>query len=117
MTFSFSNEVVRFLKENYNKYYTAREIALHIANAFSEDCDKKIRTSKDGYLKNREDCIVQWMREIYSSKNTWVKKGISITAGRPRKYYYIVEDIEKEKKFVKKMKKNIINQKKSYIQY
>lgn len=57
------------------------------------------------------------MREIYSSKNTWVKKGISITAGRPRKYYYIVEDIEKEKKFVKKMKKSIINQKKSYIQY
>ena len=45
------------------------------------------------------------MREIYSSKNTWVKKGISITAGRPRKYYYIVEDIEKEKKICEENEK------------
>jgi len=88
MTFSFRNEVVNLLKENQNKYFTAREIAVDISEKFPKACEEKIKNSKDGYLKDKEDCILQWVREISSDKNAWLKKGISITAGRPRKYYY-----------------------------
>ena len=87
MSFSFRNEVVGFLKENLNKTYTAREISVCIADKFPIACEEKIKNSKDGYLKTKEDCIGQWVREISSDKNALLKKGVSITAGRPRKYY------------------------------
>ena len=87
MSFSFRNEVVGFLKKNLNKTYTAREISVCIADKFPVACEEKIKNSKDGYLKTKEDCIAQWVREISSDKNALLKKGISITAGRPRKYY------------------------------
>lgn len=96
MAFSFRNEVFTLLKENQNKYFTAREIAVIISEKFPEACKEKIKHSKDGYLKDREACILQWVREISSDKNAWIKKGISITAGRPRKYYFSTQEKDME---------------------
>lgn len=93
MSFSFRNEVLSFLKNNADKSYTAREIAIYIADHFPRDCQKKIKTSKDGYIKTKDDCIDQWVREISSDRNAWINKGISITAGRPRKYYFANDEL------------------------
>ena len=92
MTFRFRDEVIKLLKENQNKYYTAREISVIIAEKFPKACEEKIKNSKDGYLKDKEDCIQQWVREISADKNAWIKKGCSITAGRPRKYYFTTDE-------------------------
>ena len=89
MTFSFRKEVINFLKANQNKYFTAREINEYIADKFPDACEEKMRNSKGGYLKTKKDCINQWGAELSSYKNTLTKEGISMTAGRPRKYYYI----------------------------
>lgn len=88
MTFSFRNEVITLLKEIPNKYFTAREITEYIADKFPEACEEKMKNSKGGYLKTKKDCINQWSAELSSYKNTFAKEGISMTAGRPRKYYY-----------------------------
>lgn len=88
MTFSFRKEVINFLKANQNKYFTAREINEYIADKFPDACEEKMRNSKGGYLKTKKDCINQWGAELSSYKNTLTKEGISMTAGRPRKYYY-----------------------------
>lgn len=89
--FSFRHEVIAFLKNNSNKSFTAREISEYIANTFPENCEEKIKNSKGGCLKTKEDCIQQWVAEISSYKERFLTKGISITAGRPRKYYYATE--------------------------
>lgn len=88
MSFSFRNEVVSFLRKNQDKPYTAREISESIAKSFPKNCEEKIKNSKDGYIKTEEDCVSQWVRELSSDKNALLKKGVSITAGRPRKYYF-----------------------------
>lgn len=88
MTFSFRNEVILLLKSNPTKYFTAREITEYIAEKFPEACEEKMKNSKGGYLKTKNDCINQWVAEIGAYKDTWIKKGVSMTAGRPRKYYY-----------------------------
>ena len=88
MTFSFRNEIILFLKSNPTKYFTAREITEYIAEKFPEACEEKMKNSKGGYLKTKNDCINQWVAEIGAYKDTWIKKGVSMTAGRPRKYYY-----------------------------
>ena len=88
MTFSFRNEVIFLLKSNPTKYFTAREITEYIAEKFPEACEEKMKNSKGGYLKTKNDCINQWVAEIGAYKDTWIKKGVSMTAGRPRKYYY-----------------------------
>jgi len=95
MSFSFRNEVAKLLKENQNKYFTAREIATLIANNFPKACEEKMKNSKDGHLKTQNDCINQWVAEITAYKDMWTKKGISITAGRPRKYYSTTDENKK----------------------
>ena len=89
MAFSFRNEIITLLKENPNKYFTAREMTEYIVEKFPEACEEKMKNSKGGYLKTKSDCIHQWVAEIGAYKDTWIKKGVSMTAGRPRKYYYI----------------------------
>ena len=89
MVFSFRKEVITFLKDNKNKYYTAREITEHIVEQYPEACEEKMKNSKGGYLKTKNDCIHQWVAEIGAYKESFMKKGISMTAGRPRKYYYL----------------------------
>ena len=88
MTFSFRNEVIILLKSNPNKHFTAREITEYIADKFPEACEEKMKNSKGGYLRTKNDCIHQWVAEIGAYKETWIKKGVSMTAGRPRKYYF-----------------------------
>lgn len=88
MSFSFKNEVVTYLKQNKNIAFTARDIAEYIATKFPDDCQEKIKNSKNGYIKTKDECINQWVAEIASYKDSWIKKGISLTAGRPRKYYF-----------------------------
>lgn len=88
MTFSFRSEVISLLKENPNRYFTAREITEYIVEKFPKACEEKMKNSKGGYLKTKNDCIHQWVAEIGAYKETWIKKGVSMTAGRPRKYYY-----------------------------
>lgn len=95
MTFSFRNEVTKFLKENKNKYFTAREITEYIVEKFPEACEEKMKNSKGGYLKTQNDCISQWVAEIGAYKATWLKKGVSMTAGRPRKYYFTTDESNK----------------------
>lgn len=104
MTFSFRNEVITLLKENPNKYFTAREITEYIVEKFPKACEEKIKNSKGGYIKTKNDCIHQWVAEIGAYKDTWVKKGVSMTAGRPRKYYYANNEksIECYESFVRK---------------
>ena len=77
------------LKDNKNKYFTAREITEYIAEIYPKACEEKMRNSKGGYLKTKNDCIQQWVAEIGAYKDNLAKQGISITAGRPRKYYYL----------------------------
>lgn len=89
MAFSFRKEVITFLKDNKNKYFTAREITEYIAEKYPKACEEKMRNSKGGYLKTKNDCIQQWVAEIGAYKDNLAKQGISITAGRPRKYYYL----------------------------
>ena len=74
MSFSFRNEVFKFLQSNPNNSYTAKEISEYIANKFPDDCEEKIKNSKEGYLQTKEDCIQQWARELGSDKNVWIKK-------------------------------------------
>ena len=93
MSFNFRNEILKFLQNNKNNSFTAREISEYIAKTFPNACEDKIKNSKGEYLKTKEDCIQQWAAEISAAKESWTKKGISMTAGRPRKYY-ILEDIE-----------------------
>ena len=89
MAFSFRNEIITLLKENPNRYFTAREMTEYIVEKFPEACEEKMKNFKGGYLKTKSDCVHQWVAEIGAYKDTWIKKGVSMTAGRPRKYYYI----------------------------
>lgn len=88
MVFSFRNEVVTLLKENPNRYFTAREITEYIVEKFPKAYEDKIKNSKNNYLKTKNDCIHQWVAEIGAYKDVFAKKGISMTAGRPRKFYF-----------------------------
>ncbi len=94
MAFNFTNEVVNFLQKNLDKSFTANEIAQYIANKFPSACETKIKKSK-GRLKTTEDCIHQWSAEIGAHKDAFIKKGVLMTAGRPRKYY-ISNNIEEK---------------------
>lgn len=105
MAFSFRNEVIILLKSNPNRYFTAREITEYIAEKFPKACEEKMKNSKGGYLKTKNDCINQWIAEIGAYKDTWIKKGISMTAGRPRKYYVTNNETTLEVN-VKNTKKN-----------
>lgn len=104
MSFSFRNEIVKFLKEHKNQSFTARELTLYIVNNFPKACEEKMKNSKEGYLKTKDDLIHQWVAEIGAYKNSWDKKGISMTAGRPRKYYFSdeLENLQDEIKEVTK---------------
>lgn len=88
VAFSFINEVVNFLRKNENQLYTAREIVENIVENFPNACNEKMKNSKGNYLKTKNDCIQQWVAEISAHKDSWQKKGILMTAGRPRKYYF-----------------------------
>lgn len=87
MAFNFRGEVVKFLQENLSESFTAREIAECIANKYPQACEAKIKNSKNNHLKNKNDCINQWVAEIAAYKEKFATKGVLMTASRPRKYY------------------------------
>lgn len=68
MAFSFTKEVITFLKDNKNKYFTAREITEYIAEKYPIACEEKMRSSKGGYLMTKNYCIHQWVAEIGAYK-------------------------------------------------
>ena len=70
MVFSFRKEVITFLKDNKNKYYTAREITEHIVEQYPEACEEKMKNSKGGYLKTKND-ILNKVEEIASFLNAF----------------------------------------------
>lgn len=94
MAFNFTNEVVAFLKKNVGKFFTARQIAEYIAENFPHACEEKIKNSKN--LKNLADCIRQYSNEIGAHKDIFPKKGVSMTSDRPRRYYIVKQENQKD---------------------
>lgn len=105
----FRDIIIGYLKNNVNSNFTARDIAEWYAEKYPEEVENKIKTSKDGYIKNRHDCVLQLVRQIYGCidfYNKKVKKSekIYISADRPKKFSYLSQDIDAYKQYNQKEK-------------
>ena len=94
MASNLGTKVFEFLKENPDKKYTAREIAIWIFESFPEYIEKKKSRSKATVIPiNDDDSVIQQVvAEIGSQRPRLQKKytQLKTTEGRPRKYYYTV---------------------------
>lgn len=92
MSLNLANIVVKFLSENPNQKYTAREIAKWIFGNHPEDCRKKQKnsTATKTPLDSEKALIQQLVAEIGSQRPRLQKKhkNIKTTEGRPRKFYF-----------------------------
>ena len=100
-TFSLNIAVARFLKENPEHKFTAREIAEWVQQKYPKECQEKLEKSKN--IKDETSLRNQLVAEIGSHRFQIQKKHpkVKTTEERPRKYYYTdkddTEEIEKLK--------------------
>lgn len=94
MTQTLKDIVAELLKNNPNKYLTAREIAEWIIENKKDYCDRKLNKTS---VKNEKDLIRQLIAEIgrYTSAS-FANINIYRTADRPQRYYYHNKNIDSE---------------------
>ena len=90
--------VISVLKENQQKQFTARELAVEICKRYTIYAKNKLESSEK--LTNETDLIGQVTAEIGSQKPLLMKKNkhIKTSAGKPRKYYWVqnISQIEQD---------------------
>ena len=109
MKLNLGNIFIEFLRNNSDKKFTAREIAEWITRTYPEECDQKIKNSKNK-LKNEVSSAEEMNKllirilvgEIVSHRVSFQKKSpqIKTTEGRPRKYYYTEQSEADEIKII-----------------
>lgn len=97
----FRNIIIGYLKRNVNSNFTAKDIAEWYADEYPNEVQNKINSSKEGYIKNKHDCILQLVRQIYGLIDFYNKKAkkcerIYISADRPKKFAYLSQDSNNE---------------------
>lgn len=92
MALNLPKTIVEFLKQNPDKYFTARDLAEWIWHNKNKDCLEKMKNSKATIIPiNNPDALIgQIVREIGAAKKRIfeLSPNIKITAERPRKYYF-----------------------------
>lgn len=97
--FSLTKAFCDYLSEHLNQTFTAKEIATAFAKQYPKAVEEKIASSKNGYIKDVDGCIQQWAAEIGAHKDSWLKKGIFLSADRPRQYaLYKDQNLKKQTK-------------------
>lgn len=88
MALNLAKTVIKYLRDNQNKKFTAREIANWIYSNYPDECQEKRERSDS--IHSEEDLVQQIVREIASQRpRLQVKhRELRTTEGRPRKYYY-----------------------------
>ncbi|MFV1465080.1 MULTISPECIES: COG2958 family protein [unclassified Phaeobacter] len=97
--FSITKFVPKFLKDNPEERFTAREIAQWITRTYPEATERKRLSSnaKKVPLDTPEAMVQQIVAEIGSQRNRLEKRhGIRTTEGRPRKYFFSSNSEEEE---------------------
>ena len=92
MALDLANIVVKFLKQNAEQKFTAREIANWVFETYTDECRQKqaLSTATVNPLDNDAALVRQIAGEI-GSRRPWIQKKystIKTTEGRPRKYYF-----------------------------
>lgn len=92
------SSITAFLKQNPEKRFTARELAEWILKTKPEECRKKQEASKATVipLTSTDALIQQIVAEIGANKASFLKQKISMTAERPRKYYFSQQSDEEK---------------------
>lgn len=95
MKLNLRQTVIDFLKARPGEPHTARQIALWMFENLREACEEKRRNSQQD-LSDDAALIQQLVAEIGANRPEIQKKepAIRTTEGRPRRYYYAVEDGE-----------------------
>ena len=93
MALNLPNNVVKFLKNNPEQKFTAREIADWVVKTFPKECREKEIASK-----MKLPIIKQISAEIASHRASILKRfsEIKTTEGRPRKYYFTKSNDQEE---------------------
>ncbi len=109
MALNLTKTIVSILKNNPNKYFTARQLAVWIWDNKQDECKAKMERSKATVVPvdTVEALINQLVAEIGSQKNNILSlsSNIKITAERPRKYYYSEKSDAQEIKDAEKVSK------------
>ena len=109
MALDLTKTVVEILKQNPEKYFTARQIAEKVYEIKPDECLAKMERSKATVIPidTVEALISQLVAEIgaYKKRILSLSSNIKITAERPRKYYYSEKTDAQEIKDAEKISK------------
>ena len=96
MPMDLRNKVVKFLRSNPGKSYTAKEIAENIFEMYPDECEAKLERSER--IKSKEELLNQIASEITISRGILNNKDSNIEHDeeRPRNFYYSVSSADKE---------------------
>lgn len=88
MSIKLNDKVVALLKENFEKKFTARDIAIELSKIYSTEF--KAKKKKSINISNNDELVDQLTREIGSRRPYILKRdnNVKVTEGRPREYYY-----------------------------
>jgi len=95
-------KIIKLLKDNPNKYFTAKEIAKKIVSLYPKEYEQK---RKNPRFKDENEFISQVVAEIGALKNRIIKQNSNISwrdKPRPRVYWF-----EETKLILKKKSSNI----------
>ncbi|WP_054113906.1 COG2958 family protein [Marinagarivorans algicola] len=96
MALNLAKTVLDYLRDNQNKKFTAREIAVWIYETYPDECqEKKLRSDS---LQSEDDLVQQIVREIAAQRPRLQNKypQVKTTEGRPRKYYFTEQSESEE---------------------
>lgn len=91
MSLNLRKTVVEFLKNNPNQPYTSSEIAQWIVENKKKECNEKLKNTR---VSTNEELISQLRAEIGARNDALSKDNILMTADKPRKYYFPLEESE-----------------------
>ncbi|SMG63305.1 HrgA protein [methanotrophic bacterial endosymbiont of Bathymodiolus sp.] len=96
MALNLAKTVLDYLRDNQNKKFTAREIAVWVYETYPDECqEKKLRSDS---LQSEDDLVQQIVREIAAQRPRLQNKypQVKTTEGRPRKYYFTEQSESEE---------------------
>ncbi len=108
MALDLTKTVVEILKQNPEKYFTARQIAEKVYEIKPDECLAKMKRSKAIItpIDNQEALINQLVAEIGARRSKGMfSEYVKTTAERPRKYYYSEKTDAQEIKDAEKISK------------
>lgn len=108
MALDLTKTVVEILKQNPEKYFTARQIAEKVYEIKPDECLAKMKRSKAIItpIDNQEALINQLVAEIGARRSRGLfSEYVKTTAERPRKYYYSEKTDAQEIKDAEKISK------------